>query len=531
MGDQPFGKRTMVTYGPPGTGKTTRVLDLLDTELQAGVPPEEIAFTSFTRAATQEAAQRAAERFRLPLERFPWFRTLHSVGFRLLGLRRNQVYQREHHREFCRRYHYQLTWRDQGVEDDWLGAPVRRTRDDNLRAAHEWSLHRMISLEESWRRGPVRVDRAQLEDYARRYEDFKTEKGLCDFHDMMVMGMDMAGPRVQVAFVDEAQDLSPRQVEACRIWFSNCERVYLAGDPDQTLYSFIAADPTWLIALKEQAEASELLDKSYRVPDKIRLMAKRVIARNRKRIKNPYKSAKPGGRIFRMRRVQAFVMLSEMAKHTGWSGFILVRNRAFVRPVLELLVRARVPFRSEIGGKSPLDRTSLVKACMSAKRYCDKGELGAKDIVRLARYVAPDLIPGAVADRARKEKAIADRNRLILDWGLSSLVEALDILGPAMVLTREPYEVRSYLRAVLQLYGAFPDTPPVTITTIHGAKGREADTVVVLPDMATASYRDFSKKHESENRVAYVAITRAKKELIVCEPETRQSYPYLEYLQ
>ena len=44
--------------GPPGTGKTTRLLALLEKELET-VPPKRIAFVSFTRRGTYEGAQRA----------------------------------------------------------------------------------------------------------------------------------------------------------------------------------------------------------------------------------------------------------------------------------------------------------------------------------------------------------------------------------------------------------------------------------------------------------------------------------------
>lgn len=526
----PFGAQTLAIYGPPGTGKTTRVLDLLDTELAAGVEPEEIAFVSFTRAATDEAAQRASDRFQLSRERLQWFRTLHSLAYRLLGLNRQQVYGFKHHKAFCERYHYRITRQRESFEDDWLGAPIRRTRDDDLRAVHEWGLHRMLSLEESWKRAPQRVSYGQLVDYVHRFEDFKTREGVADFNDMMILGMGLQGPRVLAAFVDEAQDLSPRQVEACRRWFEGCERVYIAGDEDQTLYSFVAADPTWLVDLKDQATCSEILEKSYRVPDNIRKMAGKIISKNRNRVKKPYKSQKPGGRAVRMRRSGAFAFLSERSKEPGWTGFVLIRNRIFARPILDMLVRAGVPFSSEVGGKSPLERKGVIKAYLAAKSFLDSKALSTKEIIALSSHVSHEFMPAHAETRARKEKTTIDRNRLILDWGLSKLVSSIEANGPAMALNKEPKEVRLYLEGVMKNVGLFPDPPPVSVMTMHGSKGREADTVVIVPDMAKASYEDFSKNREAENRVAYVAVTRAKEELIICDPEVSRHYPYLEYM-
>jgi DNA helicase-2/ATP-dependent DNA helicase PcrA len=70
----------------------------------------------------------------------------------------------------------------------------------------------------------------------------------------------------------------------------------------------------------------------------------------------------------------------------------------------------------------------------------------------------------------------------------------------------------------------------IRLTTIHGAKGREADTVVVVPDMSRASYREYTDRSgrgfEAENRVAYVAVTRAKRRLLFVNPRTRRYYNY-----
>ena len=87
-------------FGPPGTGKTTTLLNLVDKELEKGTPPAEIAFLAFTRKAAGEARERAAARFGLdPKQDLPYFRTLHSLAFRLTGLSTDQLMQSEHYIE------------------------------------------------------------------------------------------------------------------------------------------------------------------------------------------------------------------------------------------------------------------------------------------------------------------------------------------------------------------------------------------------------------------------------------------------
>ena len=75
-------------FGPPGTGKTTTLLNMVDKALESGIAPQEIAFLAFTRKAANEAKERASTRFGLdPKTDLYFFRTLHSLAFRLLNIK------------------------------------------------------------------------------------------------------------------------------------------------------------------------------------------------------------------------------------------------------------------------------------------------------------------------------------------------------------------------------------------------------------------------------------------------------------
>ena len=59
------------------------------------------------------------------------------------------------------------------------------------------------------------------------------------------------------------------------------------------------------------------------------------------------------------------------------------------------------------------------------------------------------------------------------------------------------------------------DDVNVTISSIHGVKGGEADNVVVMLDMSRNTYKNYIINPDSELRVLYVACTRAKKNLFI----------------
>lgn len=76
-------------------------------------------------------------------------------------------------------------------------------------------------------------------------------------------------------------------------------------------------------------------------------------------------------------------------------------------------------------------------------------------------------------------------------------------------------------------HGLFYNRPNVNISTIHTVKGDEADVVVLLSDISRAVDSQLEMDPDSEHRVFYVAVTRAKEKLIIVQPQTRMYYPYL----
>lgn len=74
------------------------------------------------------------------------------------------------------------------------------------------------------------------------------------------------------------------------------------------------------------------------------------------------------------------------------------------------------------------------------------------------------------------------------------------------------------------------EEPPIIIGTIHSVKGGEADAVYVVPDLSPKSYTGWSFDPDMRDdiiRQFYVAMTRTRNMLFLCNPATTQTVDWL----
>tara|TARA_Y100000022_G_C13128255_1_gene319146 strand:- start:54 stop:674 length:621 start_codon:yes stop_codon:yes gene_type:complete len=79
-------------------------------------------------------------------------------------------------------------------------------------------------------------------------------------------------------------------------------------------------------------------------------------------------------------------------------------------------------------------------------------------------------------------------------------------------------ETENYIRSMLANDEKFSQTPRIILSTIHGAKGGEADNVLILPDITKSAMDNNDVDPDELHRLFYVAVTRAKKSLHILEP-------------
>ena len=76
----------------------------------------------------------------------------------------------------------------------------------------------------------------------------------------------------------------------------------------------------------------------------------------------------------------------------------------------------------------------------------------------------------------------------------------------------------NYIRNMLANDEKITQNPRITLSTIHAAKGGEADNVLILPDITKSAVDNDDINPDELHRLFYVAVTRAKKSLHILEP-------------
>lgn len=516
--------------GPPGTGKTEKCIRIVEGELAAGVEPSRIAYVTFGRAAAWEAKVRAEAACAVDGQ-FLWFRTIHSTAFKLGGLDPDQVMKPAHWAEFARKHGYRFTLTST-VNADESGIPQApiHTPDDLVRALYDWGRNTRRTLNETLASSSLRIGHVELQKYGARFEAYKQSKGVVDYIDMIERSLNER-PNVKVAVIDESQDLSPLQITAVEAWFAACERIYVAGDDDQSIYGFQGSDPGWLMGLAATPGFEvEVLRQSHRVPRAVHAFSQSIIRRNQHRVAKQYLPRDADGQVDHLP-LESALRSIDMSR----TGFVLVRNRCFANDVVTQLRRHDVPYASCIGGSSPMDpEHGVVRAVRSARAIGRGLPVTVGDLQSLLRRIPCrgfDLLPHGVKsalERRPKGSALTavDVKQLI---GSGTLLSALAVHGIAGVLRGEDAIEAKYVERVFTQYGE-DIVPKLEVATIHSSKGRQADQVVLVPDQTRATYEEALDGRrggrEAETRVAYVAATRTSDRLVVVSPRTGRSYPY-----
>ena len=390
---------------------------------------------------------------------------------------------------------------------------------------------------------------ARARYFNKKWSEWKKSNGVVDFTDMISDALEYgeAPGNPVVGYFDEVQDFTPLELALVRHWGKNMDKVVLAGDDDQCIYSFKGASPDAFLDPPLPESQKRLLDKSYRLPKAVHASSQQWVERLTRREPKDYHPRDEEGLVrtaptLYWRDGETVARQITKLADEGRSVMVLATCSYMLDRVKHALRAEGIPFhnpyRRSRGDWNPLQGGRGISAAEKVLSYMVLDERLFPG--RSRSWTGPDI----------QAWSSLIRHRGILQRGAAKMIAALpdreltyDEVA-ALFLNEEDLEQAvepslPWLRSKLLASSGFanypitvaekrgPDAleslPRVTIGTIHSVKGGEADVVLLFPDLSLAGSRSWEQPgiaRDSVIRQMYVGMTRAREELWVCQPSS-----------
>jgi superfamily I DNA/RNA helicase len=500
---------------PAGSGKTTTLVARLGVLLARGVAPEAIAVVTFNREAAAELAGRVAARLgpRFPGAERIEVRTLHAMARQVLldvGSIGELVADRAPLLRAARRavLRRQPPTGPPPPEVDALDAHLSRWKVEGI--------------------PPPDAARPSLDAYA----ELLARRGAIDFDDLVAGAADRLErdpalrSRWKARFthlaVDEFQDVDAAQLRLVRVLAGDRANLFVVGDDDQTIYAWRLADVRRILGFRDWYPAARrvILATNYRCPPEVVAAGRRLVEHNVERFAKPIRAGRDGpteaiGAIATdvADWPERLTRLASAEAERGGRACFLARTRSELIPLLLALTHAGVPHAAQI--PSPLEAEPVMHLLAALER-----EAGVRHPFTVLRRLRRER----GWERASPQDELGEEEHAALDALLGWAANAPD----APDLLRGAERMRARLADLRR-----PDAP-VELLTAHGAKGREWPLVILVgweaerfPNRRTLRDAiDPVRAMEEERRLAYVAVTRATRRLVLAFDPARPS-PFL----
>ncbi len=393
--------------------------------------------------------------------------------------------------------------------------------------------------------------------------------------------------RFKYILIDEYQDTNKVQYELTKLLSKKYNNICVVGDPDQSIYGFRGSNYKNILNFEKDYKNSKviLLEQNYRSTKRILKVSNDIIKNNTKRKEKALWTDNIDGERIVYKRCNdekdesRFVVnnIKELIdKNTPLSEIaILYRTNAQSRNIEEALLKENIPYKV-VGSFYFYNRKEIKDLiCYLKLIYNTDDDISLERIINVPKRGIGLKTLESITVRANSEnksmfEAIDSGKELIfknLILGIKekqpslSLTELVDLILDKSGIRKEleqedSIESRSRLENLEEFksitknfedsYGIISleefldeislvsdmsehqnDTNVVTLMTVHSAKGLEFDNVFIIgleENIFPHSMCITSNDIEEERRLCYVALTRAKKNLVLVNAKKRLLY-------
>jgi len=531
-----------IILGAAGAGKTFFLVKKVEELLNKGISSNRICFCTYTKAAAQEAIERVISKFNLDKKDLPLFGTIHSLCYKNF-CSGSKVITEKQKKEF-----FELNKLDYDIikgENDILTGEFNTKTSGNLLLTFYDILR--INLckniddfknENDLKKAYANLKNIDLDfnsifvstfkpfEILQEYEKFKDDRGLVDFIDMLLLAYkNKFVINAKVLIVDEFQDLSPLQYNLYKLWCKNKDEVYISGDDSQCIYSFIGANAEFLLNEtkhldKANGDEEIILPKTYRMHSKINSHCTDYIEKNirkDKHVKKEMLSHYIGGEI-----IEEYIggNLSDTLKYirSNKFTFVLFRTNYYKKVFINDVLIPNGIVYNEIRSQS-LWNAHSVMLFNAIINLIEKKSLDALKMTALMdaiQFKLSFLKRGAKTKFKNKLKDEEYSRKDLLSLGFNESI--FDFLSYDKIYSI--FDIPSSLKDAFEAAPKKIITFPIRlkIGTIHSAKGKEADDVIIFKDVSRRIVNELRKSidnFESEIRVFYVGQSRARERLVI----------------
>lgn len=383
--------------------------------------------------------------------------------------------------------------------------------------------------------------------------------------------------KFQYILVDEFQDVNQAQYDVVRMLAAPQDNLFVVGDDDQSVYGFRGAKPGIMKEfMKDYPKARQiLLDVNYRSSGYIVKGALRVIGNNKIRFEKKIEAFRKPDETVHVQEVKDPVQEAEYVlerireyreKGVSYTEMaVLYRTNVDARAMSELMTEYQIPFVMKEHLNNIYEH--FIALDMISYLRLSQGEYDRKYFLQIAnrpnRYLTRESMKTGNVSYESLRRYYRDKDWMVdridqLEWDMKMICDKTPYAAIQYIRKRMGYDefLKEYaayrkissedLFAVLEEiwqnskgYGTIKEwfehiesygkmlkeqnkkngeKEGVNLMTMHAAKGLEFDTVFVIEaNEGSCPYKKATadEEIEEERRLFYVAMTRAKRKLVI----------------